>query len=56
VSRLHTVVANLRGDHPWIPGADFIANPGLAEKLADFIEGLDAELAGETENSEPAAR
>lgn len=29
---------DLRSEHPWIPGATFIATPGLAEYLADILE------------------
>jgi hypothetical protein len=37
------IVETLRGPHPWIPGADFIANPGLAEHLAKATEQFFAE-------------
>jgi len=35
---LASVVKDLRGPHPWIPGAVFNRHPDLAAALADFIE------------------
>jgi hypothetical protein len=35
---LDGVAHNMRGPHPWIPGATFHMNPGLAEDLADFLD------------------
>lgn len=37
---LESVVRDLRGEHPWIPGAVFGRHPGLAEHLAQAIEDL----------------
>lgn len=36
---LDGVAHQLRGPHPWIPGLTFHTYPGLAEALADFIDG-----------------
>jgi hypothetical protein len=35
---LQTTLRELAGDHPWIPGATFRANPGLAEYLIECIQ------------------
>lgn len=34
---LQTTLQELAGEHPWIPGATFRANPGLAEYLIKCI-------------------
>lgn len=38
--RLNLIVQTLLAPNPWIPGADFISVPGLAEYLAECIETL----------------
>jgi hypothetical protein len=34
---LQTTLQELAGDHPWIPGATFRSNPGLAQYLIECI-------------------
>lgn len=53
---LDQVAHELRGPHPWMPGAVFIGHPGLAEHIARAVEAFASPQDAASPQDKPVAK